>query len=57
MVRGLVEADVERALTPPELNVYEAAFRSEDAYAFAATQGVGRPRIYIVDRARADGRW
>ena len=43
---------METALTAPELNVYEAAFRSEELYAFAAAQGSGWPRIYMVDRAR-----
>ena len=52
MVRGLGADGVEAALTAPELNVYEAAFRSEDEYAFAAAQGSGWPRIYMVDRAR-----
>jgi hypothetical protein len=45
---------VEVVLTPAELNVYEAAFRSEGLYAFAATQGTGRPKIFIVDGER---RW
>jgi hypothetical protein len=52
MVRGLGGGGVETLLTPPELNVYEAAFWSEDNYAFAAAQGAGRPTIYLVDRAR-----
>jgi len=70
MVRG---ADgEERALTASELNVYEAAYRSESEYAFAATRGAEWPRVYVVDRGRgvsteiadarypaisADGRW
>ena len=53
MARGLGESGAaEAVLTPPELNVYEAAFRSEGLYAVAATQGAGRPKIYLVDRAR-----
>jgi hypothetical protein len=53
IVRGLGAGGGETALTPPELNVYEAAFRSESEYAFAAAQGAERPRIYGVDRARS----
>jgi hypothetical protein len=45
---------VEKALTPPELNVYEAAFRSEDDYAFAAAGGAGWPRIYVVEHAHGE---
>ena len=52
MVRGLAADGVERAVTPAELNVYEAAFRSESEYAFAAAEGAGWPKIFIVDRAR-----
>ena len=50
MVRGV--DGVEIMLSPAELNVYEAAFRSEGLYAFAAAQGAGWPRIFIVDRGR-----
>jgi hypothetical protein len=49
MVQGL-DGGAEKALTPPEMNVYEAAFRSEEEYAFAATQGAAWPRIYVVGR-------
>ncbi len=52
MVRGLGEGGVEETLTPQELNVYEAAFRSGVDYAFAAAEGAGWPKVYIVDRAR-----
>ncbi len=52
MVRRFGADGVEKALTPPELNVYEAVFRSESDYAFAATGGAGWPRIYMVDQAR-----
>jgi Tol biopolymer transport system component len=53
MVRGL-DGGAEKALTPPELNVYEAALQSEDEYAFAAAQGAGWPRIYLTDHARGE---
>jgi len=63
MMRGLADG-VEEVLTPPELNVYEASFQSVGLYAFAAAQGVGWPKIFIVDRARGrsmvtveDARW
>jgi hypothetical protein len=49
---GIGAGGVETPLTPPEMNVYEAAFRSEGEYAFAAAEGSGRPVIYVVDRAR-----
>ena len=52
MVRGLGADGVEKVLTPPELDVYEGSFRSESDYAFAATNGAGRPKIYMVDGAR-----
>jgi Tol biopolymer transport system component len=53
MERGL-DGGAEKALTPPELNVYEAAFLSEDEYAFAAAQGAEWPHIYVVDHARGE---
>jgi Tol biopolymer transport system component len=70
MVRE-IGGGVEKFVTPPELNVYEAAFRSEDDYAFAAVSGTGWPRVYVVARGRSavtiadarypaisrDGRW
>jgi hypothetical protein len=52
IVRNLGTNGVEKVLTSPELNVYEAAFRSENDYAFAATSGAGWPEVYLVDRAR-----
>jgi hypothetical protein len=52
MKRGLGAGGAETALTSPELNVYEAALRSEDDYAFAAAKGSGWPLVYVVDRAR-----
>jgi hypothetical protein len=39
------------ALTPSSLNVYEASFLSEQAYAFSATQGSQTPQIYLTDGA------
>jgi Tol biopolymer transport system component len=54
MVRGLGDGGVEKALTASELNVYEATFRAENDYAFAAAQGVGRPRIYVMGHARGE---
>jgi Tol biopolymer transport system component len=53
MVREL-DGGAEKALTPPDLNVYEAAFLSEDEYAFAAAQGAGWPHIYVKDGVRGD---
>jgi dipeptidyl aminopeptidase/acylaminoacyl peptidase len=53
MARGL-DGGAEKALTPAEMNVYEAAFLSEDEYAFAATQGGEWPHIYVVDHARGE---
>ncbi len=53
MVTGVgANATAEVMLTPPELNVYEAAFRSQSDYAFAAAEGAGWPKIFLVDRAR-----
>ncbi len=52
MVRGAGAGGAERVLTPPVLNVYEAAFRSDGLYAFSAVEGAGWPKIFIVDRAR-----
>jgi hypothetical protein len=49
-VRRVDGAEV--VLTRPELNVYEAAYQSEGLYAFAATQGAGLPKVFIVDRER-----
>lgn len=39
------------ALTPPSLNVYEASFLSEQAYAFSAAQESQPPQIYLTDGA------
>jgi hypothetical protein len=38
-------------LTPPSLNVYEASFLSEQAYAFSAAQRSQPPQIYLTDGA------
>ena len=53
MVRAL-DGGAEKALTPPEMNVYEAAFRSQDEYAFAAAEGTGWPHVYVVEHARGE---
>jgi hypothetical protein len=39
----------EVALTPPRLNVYEASYVSEDAYAFSAVVDGLPPEIYLTD--------
>ena len=54
MVRGLDANGVEKALTPPELNVYEATFLSDDEYVYAAAQGSGWPHVYVVDHVRGN---
>jgi WD40-like Beta Propeller Repeat len=38
------------ALTPPSLNVYEAAFVSKDKYAVSGVEGSHPPSIYLTDR-------
>jgi Tol biopolymer transport system component len=48
---GSVEA---RAITPPELNVYEASLLSDSAYAFAASGRGGPPQIYLTDSAHTN---
>jgi hypothetical protein len=51
MVRaGLQFGDLtEVALTPPRLNVYEASFRSQTEYVFAAADQDHPPQIYLRD--------
>jgi Tol biopolymer transport system component len=51
MVRTAFQSDAatEIALTPPSLNVYEAAFLSEGDYAFSAVEGRHPPQIYLTD--------
>ena len=44
----------DRTLTPPALNVYEAAFLSESEYAVAAAQGSQPPQIYLTDAAHSN---
>ena len=39
----------EMLLTPPQLNVYEASFRSSQEYAFSAAEQNGPPRIFLTD--------
>ena len=41
--------NVETALTPLGLNVYEASFNSEKSYAIAAVEGRRPPTIYLTD--------
>jgi hypothetical protein len=48
---GSVEA---RALTPPELNVYEASLLSDSTYAFAASNRGLPPQIYFSDSAHTN---
>jgi hypothetical protein len=43
-----------RALTPPELNVYEASLLSDSIYAFAASDRGGPPRIYFSDSSHTN---
>jgi len=43
------ESTIEAALTPPSVNVYEAAFRSEKEYAFSAVERGRPPEIYLTD--------
>jgi hypothetical protein len=44
-------AEPDTVLTPPKLNVYEASFLSERAYAFSATEGSRPPQIYLTDNS------
>jgi hypothetical protein len=48
------DAQANRALTPPSLNVYEASFLSASSYAFAATGRGGIPQIYLSDGAQSN---
>jgi hypothetical protein len=43
------ESAIEAALTPPSLNVYEAAFLSQKEYAFSAVERGRPPQIYLTD--------
>lgn len=36
-------------LTPPQLNVYEASFRSGNEYAFSASEGNGQPKVFLTN--------
>ena len=51
MVRSGFQSDSpnEVSLTLPQLNVYEASFKSATEYAFAATHGHRAPQIYLKD--------
>jgi hypothetical protein len=42
-------ATTEVALTPSQLNIYEASYISEKVYAFAAVQNGRTPQIYLTD--------
>ncbi len=44
----------EVALTPPQLNVYEASYRSERAYAFSAVEDGRPPQVYLTDANHAN---
>jgi Tol biopolymer transport system component len=44
----------ETLLTPPQLNVYEASFRSSQEYAFSADEPNGPPRIFLTDAAHTN---
>jgi hypothetical protein len=56
MVRRAFQSDdaSEVALTPPRLNVYEASYVSEDAYAFSAVVDGLPPEIYLTDATHAN---
>jgi hypothetical protein len=55
MVRdGLGDVAPETALTPGQMNVYEAAYVSPTAYVYAAADDGGYPQLYATDGARAD---
>jgi hypothetical protein len=41
-------------LTPPQLNVYEASFHSGNEYAFSASEGNGKPKIFLTDAAHVN---
>jgi hypothetical protein len=41
-------------LTPSRMNVYEASFRSDSEYAFAATENDAPPRIFLTDEAHSN---
>ena len=44
----------EVALTPPQLNVYEASYRSERDYAFSAVEDGRPPQVYLTDANHAN---
>lgn len=56
MVRRAFQSDgaSEVALTPPRLNVYEASYVSEDAYAFSAVVDGLPPEVYLKDATHAN---
>jgi len=42
-------ADAALALTPPQLNIYEASYLSENVYAFSAIEKGRPPQVYLTD--------
>lgn len=49
-----VGVSVDRILSPPSLNIYEASFKSEKEFAFAASTGGKAPELYLTDAAHAN---
>ncbi len=49
MEQSIVPTNSAVALTPPSLNVYEAAFLSEKEYAVSASEHGRPPQIYLTD--------
>jgi Glycosyltransferase family 87/WD40-like Beta Propeller Repeat len=47
--RAFQVSTAETALTPPQLNVYEASFLSDQKYAFSANENGSSPRIFLTD--------
>jgi len=47
--RAFQVSATETPLTPPQLNVYEASFLSDQKYAFSANENGSTPRIFLTD--------
>ncbi len=47
--RAFQVSTAETPLTPPQLNVYEASFLSDQKYAFSADENGSSPRIFLTD--------
>lgn len=47
--RAFQLSTAETPLTPPQLNVYEASFLSDQKYAFSADENGSYPRIFLTD--------